>query len=157
MFRQNHHSAVIITVLLLIAALLTLGRATRAQEEASDARIGNQPADALPQSADVPAESQTGNNSPPGFASPADEKEEARRAARATAIGGLVLLGLICFVFLVLIVLVRLWARRLRMLASQPLPDQHPGDPLWYLRKGKTAAPPDVAELSDGGSSRNES
>lgn len=153
MFRRNHHSAAFLTVLLTMTALFPLGRVARAQDEVPDTPTAEQPADPSAQSAEVPAESQPGNDEPLGFANPADEKD----AARATAMGGLILLGLICFVFIVLIVLVRLWARRLRTQTSQPLPDQHPGDPLWYLRKGKTSDSPDVAELSDGGSSENES
>jgi hypothetical protein len=152
MLRKNHHSAVMFTILLSMATLLMLGPVTQAQDEAPDTPTPEQLADPLLKPADVPAESQPGNAEPMGFADQAKEKEEARAAAMV----GLILLGLICFVFVVLIVLIRLWARRLRMQTSQPLPDLHPGDPLWYLRKGHTADTPDVAELSDGGSSENE-
>ena len=100
-----------------------------------------------------------------------DEAEEARAARRQkvideenekenlrkSALAGLLVLSLICIVFLVLILLVALWARRIRMLTREPVPRQHPGDPLWYLRKGKGSDSPDIAELTDGGSSHGES
>jgi len=98
------------------------------------------------------------------------ESEEARAARRQrvideenekemmkSALAGLLILSLICIVFLVLIILVALWARRIRMLTREPVPEQHPGDPLWYLRKGKGPDSPDIAELTDGGSSHGES
>ena len=83
----------------------------------------------------------------------ANEKEKLRKSALA----GLLVLSLICIVFLVLIILVALWARRIRMLTRQPLPEMHPGDPLWYLRKGKGSDTPETAELTDGSSSHGES
>lgn len=98
------------------------------------------------------------------------ESEEARAARRQkvideendeeklmkSALAGLLVLSLICIVFLVLIILVAMWARRIRMLTRQPVPEQHPGDPLWYLRKGKGSDSPDIAELTDSGSSHGE-
>ncbi len=81
------------------------------------------------------------------------EQEKRKVNLRKSALAGLLVLSLICIVFLILIILVALWARRIRMLTHQPLPEVHPGDPLWYLRKGKGSDSPDIAELTDGGSS----
>lgn len=64
-------------------------------------------------------------------AAPADDAEKGRQAA----VSALLILGLVCLVFLFLILFVVMWARRMRRMVNQPLPDQHPGDPLWYLRK----------------------
>ncbi len=85
------------------------------------------------------------------------ELENKKENLRKSALAGLLVISLICIVFLILIILVALWARRIRMLTRQPLPEIHPGDPLWYLRKGKGSDSPDVAELTDGGSSHEES
>jgi hypothetical protein len=85
------------------------------------------------------------------------EQEAEEEKLRKSALAGLLVLSLICIVFLVLIILVALWARRIRMLTRQPLPEQHPGDPLWYLRKGKGSDSSDIAELTDGASSHRES
>jgi len=63
-----------------------------------------------------------------------DDAEETE-LRRKSALAGMLILALICLVFLVLIVGVVLWAHRLRRIARQPLPDQHPGDALWYLRR----------------------
>jgi hypothetical protein len=54
---------------------------------------------------------------------------------RQTAVAALLILSLVCVVFLFLILFVVMWSKRMRRLVKQPLPDQHPGDPLWYLRK----------------------
>jgi lipopolysaccharide export LptBFGC system permease protein LptF len=54
---------------------------------------------------------------------------------RQTAVAALLILSLVCVVFLFLILFVVMWSKRMRRLVNQPLPDQHPGDPLWYLRK----------------------
>lgn len=72
---------------------------------------------------------------PAGGESPSPDQRELRRQS---ALAGLLVLGLVCIVFLTLIVGVVLWARRMRRLTGQPLPEQHPGDPLWYLRKRTT-------------------
>lgn len=64
---------------------------------------------------------------------PATEHEHDQR--QKSAMVGLLILSLVCLVFLVLIVLVLLWARRMRRMVGRPLPGQHRGDPLWYLRK----------------------
>jgi hypothetical protein len=85
------------------------------------------------------------------------ELENRKENLRKSALAGLLVISLICIVFLILIILVALWARRIRMLTRQPLPEMHPGDPLWYLRKGKGSDSPDIAELTDGGSSHEES
>lgn len=85
------------------------------------------------------------------------ELENRKENLRKSALAGLLVLSLICIVFLILIILVALWARRIRMLTRQPLPEMHPGDPLWYLRKGKGSDSPDIAELTDGGLSHEES
>lgn len=80
------------------------------------------------------------------------ELEAAKAELRKSVMAGLLVLSLICIVFLVLIVLVALWARRIRMLTRQPLPEQHPGDPLWYLRKGKESDSADVVATDDDSS-----
>lgn len=85
------------------------------------------------------------------------EQEAENEKLRKSALAGLLILSLICIVFLMLIILVALWARRIRMLTRQPLPEQHPGDPLWYLRKGKGSDSSDIAEVMDRGSSHGES
>ena len=85
------------------------------------------------------------------------EQEAEKEKLRKSALAGLLVLSLICIVFLVLIILVALWARRIRILTRQPVPEQHPGDPLWYLRKGRGSDSSDIAELTDGGSSHEES
>jgi hypothetical protein len=85
------------------------------------------------------------------------DEENEKEKLRKSALAGLLVLSLICIVFLVLIILVALWARRIRMLTREPVPGLHPGDPLWYLRKGKGSDSPDIVELTDGGSSHGES
>jgi len=52
-----------------------------------------------------------------------------------SAVAGLLMLGLLCGVFLFLILVVVFWARRIRLDTTQPLPEQQLGDPLWYLKK----------------------
>lgn len=64
----------------------------------------------------------------------AEEKERARQAA----IAGLMVLGLVAVVLVLLMVIAMWWAHRLRRQIQRPLPKQHPGDPLWYLRKGSS-------------------
>lgn len=82
------------------------------------------------------------------------DKEAEKAKLRSSVMAGLLVLSLICIVFLVLVILVALWARRIRLMTQQPLPEMHPGDPLWYLRKGK---PSDSPELADNTPPRNES
>jgi len=64
---------------------------------------------------------------------------------RQSALAGMMILALVCVVFLTLIMLVIVWSRRIRRLVKTPLPGQHPGDPLWYLRR----SPPDPASTGD--------
>ena len=76
----------------------------------------------------------------------ADRQDEAERK-RQKAIVGMLVLALVCFVFLLFILVVILWARRIRNLTHKPLPEQHPGDPLWYLRsRSRTQATDDHDE-----------
>mgnify|MGYP007114263783 CR=1 FL=1 len=72
-----------------------------------------------------------GVNAQPG-STPDAETESKRKRLRAVV--GMLVLALVCFVFLVLILVVIVWARRIRKLTHKALPDQHPGDPLWYLK-----------------------
>lgn len=65
--------------------------------------------------------------------------EERKQQLRKSALAGLLVLSLICAVFLILIIFVALWARRIRRLTRQPMPPPRPDDPLWYLRKGRPA------------------
>lgn len=88
---------------------------------------------------DEPAVAESESSTPVDAAPDDETKEQGRQAA----VAGLLLLSLVCVVFLFLILFVVMWARRMRRLVNQPLPDQHPGDPLWYLRK------PDAAAASD--------
>jgi len=57
---------------------------------------------------------------------------------KKSAIAGLLMLGLLCGVFLVLLLFVVFWARRIRQAATAALPEQSPRDPLWYLRKNRS-------------------
>lgn len=162
MFRQSFRSPILITVLMTAVVLPWLGCSAVAQDEASQTPATEQSADRAVE----PSDTQTNSPSDAHFESTEtadsalrtiDEKERLRASARKSAMAGLLVLSLICIVFLVLIVVVALWARRIRMLTRQPLPEQHPGDPLWYLRKGKGSDSSDVAKLADGESSHGES
>jgi hypothetical protein len=162
MFRQSYRSPVLIAVLLTAAVMPWPGCSAVAQDEASETPATKQSAGEVVE----PSDTRTNSSSDADFestetADPAlrtiDEKERLRASARKSAMAGLLVLSLICIVFLVLIVVVALWARRIRMLTRQPLPEQHPGDPLWYLRKGKGSDSSDVAKVADGGSSHGES
>jgi hypothetical protein len=66
-----------------------------------------------------------------GVESPRDIQQRKQQSA----VAGLLVLGLLCGVFLFLILVVVFWARRIRLEATLPLPEQQPGDPLWYLKK----------------------
>lgn len=68
---------------------------------------------------------------------------------RQSALAGLLIVGLVSFVGMALVLVVVFWARRLRRLNDAPLPKQHPGDPLWYLRKGTNTSATDN-EKHDG-------
>ena len=76
---------------------------------------------------------------PASAADPAEKSDDPKEEQRQAAVAGLLVLSLVCLVFLFLILFVVMWARRMRRLVNQPLPDQHPGDPLWYLRKPSAA------------------
>ena len=75
------------------------------------------------------------SDSPPVLAESRAKRPEAIQARkRQSAVAGLLMLGLLCGVFLFLILVVVFWARRIRLETLEPLPEQHPGDPLWYLK-----------------------
>jgi hypothetical protein len=64
-----------------------------------------------------------------------ENSRDFQKRKQQSAVAGLLMLGLLCGVFLFLILVVVFWARRIRLESTQPLPDQQPGDPLWYLKK----------------------
>lgn len=115
---------------LLVAVLVAVGMSQNSygQEE--------------PLPGETPASAQTATSESIGSQTVDEKRSE---AGKQSAMAGLLLLALLCVVFLTLMICVVLWARRMRRLTNQPLPDQHPGDPLWYLRKP-------VAKADDGGS-----
>ena len=162
MLRQSYRSPVLIAVLLTAVVVSWLGHSAVAQDEPSETTVTEQPANGAVKPTD--AQTKSSSDSDPESTEVADaalrmidEQEADKEKLRKSAMAGLFVLSLICIVFLVLIILVALWARRIRMLTRQPLPEQHPGDQLWYLRKGKGLDSSDVAELPDGGSSHGES
>jgi hypothetical protein len=147
MFQQNHRSAAVLVFLFSTAVFLPLDGLLLAQEKA-------------PQATSVELDDASAVNDQTDFA-PGEtptivETETEKEQLRNSALAGLLVLSLICIVFLILIILVALWARRIRILTRQPLPHQHPDDPLWYLRKGRTPDSPEIAELADGGSPQDE-
>jgi len=72
---------------------------------------------------------------------------------RKSAIAGLLMLGLLCGVFLVLLLVVIFWARRIRQAATADLPDQSPRDPVWYLRNRQDpTAGSSASDQSEAGS-----
>ena len=75
----------------------------------------------------------------------ADPNEQKRQAA----VAALLVLCLVCVVFLFLILFVVMWSKRMRRLVNQPLHDQHPGDPLWYLRKADSDQVSETKPVSD--------
>ena len=160
MFRQNYRSRVLTAVLLTAFVALRFEGSVVAQDESPDKPVAEQPAERAAEptdpSNDADSESSEGTNAALRVIDE-QETERLRESARKSAMAGLLVLSLICIVFLVLIVLVALWARRIRMLTRQPLPEQHPGDPLWYLRKGKGSDSSGIANLTEGGSSHEES
>ena len=161
MFRQVDRSRVLIAILLTASAVFWSCCSAVAQDEVSETPTTEQPANEV-ESSDAQTNSSLDSDSKStqvaGLAPRTiDEKERLRESARKSAMAGLLVLSLICIVFLVLIVLVALWARRIRMLTQQPLPDQQPGDPLWYLRKGKGSDASDGARLADGGVAHGDS
>ena len=162
MFRQSYRSPVLIVVLLTTVVVSWLECLAVAQDGLSHKTVTQQPANQAVEPTDEQAK--LASDSDPEFTEVADaalqvtvEREADKQQLRKSAMAGLLVLSLICIVFLVLIILVALWARRIRLLTRQPLPTQHPGDQLWYLRKGKCLDSSDVAELTDGGSSHGES
>jgi hypothetical protein len=71
----------------------------------------------------------------PVNAASTENPRDVQQRKQQSAVAGLLMLGLLCGVFLFLILVVVFWARRIRLEATQPLPEQQPGDPLWYLKK----------------------
>ena len=117
----------------LVVAVLMIGQplsATRAQDLA----------DAVADS--DAASSETASDADAEPESDAEKRDELKQWSALT---GLLILALLCIVFLTLMIGVILWARRIRRMTGKPLPDQHPGDPLWYLRKP-------AVNTDDGGS-----
>lgn len=78
-----------------------------------------------------------------------ETSEERKERLRQSAVAGLLVLSLVCVVFLVLILVVALWARRIRMMTRQPLPEQQPGDPLWYLKNPQQSGSGNSTALSN--------
>lgn len=167
MFRRRDQLRFAVTALLIAAVGFVSCDFAFSQDEARIDPAENtaeQPVESAPHE-DEPAETAIVNHASPDVESEEviaarrqkviDEENE-KEKLRKSALAGLLVLSLICIVFLVLIILVALWARRIRRLTRQPVPEQHPGDPLWYLRKGKGSDSPDIAELTDGGSSHGE-
>lgn len=61
--------------------------------------------------------------------------EDRQKRKQQSAVAGLLLLSIICGAFLFLILVVVIWARRLREGVIEPLPEQQSVDPLWYLKQ----------------------
>lgn len=168
MIRRSDQLRLSLTALLAASVSFSFCDSAVSQDEAKDSPVVvavEQPADATPSEA-AAAESPIVDEASGAVKSErarAEQRQEVidqeseKENLRKSALAGLLVLSLICIVFLVLIILVALWARRIRMLTRQPLPELHPGDPLWYLRKGKGSDSTDIAELTDGGSSHGES
>ncbi|NQV23814.1 MAG: hypothetical protein HQ518_05540 [Rhodopirellula sp.] len=146
MFQQTLRSAAQPAALILLMTFFSLGHSAFAQDE--NATVGTAVTEQVVKNPAKAADDSARH----AIADQDAEKEQRRKSALA----GLLVLSLICIVFLVLIVLVALWARRIRMLTHQPLPEQHPGDPLWYLRNGKGSDVSDIASLTEGSSSHDE-
>lgn len=170
MFRRNHQMAAPLSSLRAVVILLVFSHSVNAQEDASAPSSSVQPVasatDASPPTVEtLEASSRTDSqvtegdrrHPPEGRPESSGIQENEKEQLRKSALAGLLVLSLICIVFLILIILVALWARRIRMLTRQPLPKQHPGDPLGYLRKGNKADVLDVAKLSEDRSTHGES
>lgn len=169
MFRRNDQLRFALTALLIAVVGFVFCDSAFSQDEAGidpaeSTAAAEQPVESV-LSEDESAETTTADEASPDAESEeaiaarrqeVTDEEKKKEKLRKSALAGLLVLSLICIVFLVLIILVALWARRIRMLTREPLPEQHPGDPLWYLRKGKGSDSPDIAELTDGGSSHGE-
>ena len=166
MFRRNQQLSAVLSVFLVVAGFLPVGDVAFAQNEKQDApetQVAEQPAGSLsdPEAAvELQGDKMMMNADRRKMVEEQRQKaigqENEKEQLRKSALAGLLVLSLICVVFLVLIILVALWARRIRMLTRQPLPEQHPGDPLWYLRKGKTPNSPEIGELIDDSPSADE-
>lgn len=122
----------VLSVVALLCVLLTANQLQA--QEAGSVTTAERPAVGV----EVPAADKP-PSAPEAGSAPADEKQERQRQ---TALAGLMILGLICVVFLMLILAVIVYARRIRRLVREPLPEQHPGDPLWYLRRDGLREPP---------------
>lgn len=85
-----------------------------------------------------PLDTEAADSQSPEPAPEAARDEEAgkrRKRRQQSAVVGMLMLSLLCGVFLFVIFFFVLWARRIRQETLAPLPEQHPGDPLWYLKK----------------------
>lgn len=80
-----------------------------------------------------------------------NEAEQAKRkAAKQKVVAGMMVVGgLLCGGIAVLVLIV-LWGQRTRRILHSPLPEQHVGDELWYLRPPKSSLPGQDAEDSAG-------
>lgn len=147
MIRRNHPISFALLVLVAVISMTDSGNAFAQAEARSDSetRTGVQPV-----AQESPAVTPATDNRVP-------DSEAEKAKLRSSAMAGLLALSLICIVFLVLIVLVALWARRIRRMTQEPLPELHPGDPLWYLRKDKPSGPQEIAAMEDGSPPADES
>lgn len=94
----------------------------------------------------VPTHSTADEHTPDETPSKTELSEQQRRRIVTAAF---YVLGGILFVGLMLIVLTVLWGSRTRRVARKPLPEQSPGDPLWYLRPDKQVGISDAAPPED--------
>ena len=113
--------------ILLVSATCCVAIQDRAAAQAPPATVTNAVTDANTEST-----VDTANAEPVVAPAQVIDPDEQKRQ---TAVAALLILSLVCVVFLFLILFVVMWSKRMRRLVTQPLPDQHPGDPLWYLRK----------------------
>jgi hypothetical protein len=74
--------------------------------------------------------------------------EDRQKRKQQSAVAGLLLLSIICGAFLFMILVVVIWARRLREGVIVTLPEQQSVDPLWYLKQAGPEA--DGSESSQG-------
>ena len=71
---------------------------------------------------------------------------------RQVTLAGFLIVSLVSVLGVLLVLLAIWWAQRLRRINDTQLPKQHPGDPLWYLRKGNadsSSSPTTDTEKSD--------
>lgn len=97
--------------------------------------VSSQDAPPLPENKVAVTEDAAGE---PAHAAGDQNPRDLQQRKQQSAVAGLLMLGLLCGVFLFLILVVVFWARRIRLETKQPLPEQQPGDPLWYLKKPST-------------------